>query len=135
MSILEVSDGALANKLLNGEKLILSRLIGHPELEPVRAPLFTRRQIEEAKIAIAEEKEAQRKAGNKYSGTPGGAATPAATPTPTAKSKVNPLVSIRNEIRQTFKTGPRHYQKDPALSNNIRWSIGDKCWNCSISWN
>ena len=43
LSIFEVSDGVLANKLLNGEKLILSRLIGYPELEPVRAPLFTRR--------------------------------------------------------------------------------------------
>jgi len=43
LSIFEVSDGILANKLLNGEKLILSRLIGHPELEPIRAPLFTRR--------------------------------------------------------------------------------------------
>ena len=60
----EISDDLLINKLINGGKLILSRLIGHPEFEPARAPLFTLDQVEEAKIAIAEERRAQIKAGN-----------------------------------------------------------------------
>ena len=118
----EVSDNLLINKLVNGEKLVLYRLIGHPEFEPARAPLFTLDQVEEAKIAIAEERRAQVKAGNaKYpSSTPSDAAS-AATPAPK---------SLRDDIRQVLKTGPRVYRKDAIVSSNIRWGIGNKCWNC-----
>lgn len=125
----ELSDTniGMINNEVNGSKLVLTRLIGHREMEPTLAPKYTLKQIEKAKERIAEEQLELIKAG---------LITKSKDKKKTALTHELGVVGDwqkeqRNELRKKIPQVKRVYQEDPLIGINTKWSISDKCWNCS----